>query len=183
MSGSQEPELESLRSMCMAPGMIPAFCCDITHQIMKPHSPSNWDHLQPPSASAFEYFSQAGYEQTVIFLSYNSTAMKLGIFRRRFHPEEKRLLRKWNTSCMNPNQEMKEREQGDSKWLEESFVATTSEHSQACIKGKNVGCQGVTMQVIESKVTALGQERKASALNMHPSFPRRSLTCKTISDK
>lgn len=75
----------------------------------------------------FEHISQAECEQTVIFLNYNPTAMKLGIFWRRFHPEEKRLLRKYQ--LYEPNQEMKEREKGEcSTWR--ILTAPSPEHSQ-----------------------------------------------------
>lgn len=37
----------------------------------------------------FEHISEAEYEQMVVFLNYNPTAMKCGIFWHRFHPEEK----------------------------------------------------------------------------------------------
>ena len=84
-------------------------CCDIMHQKSKPPRSCWWAHLQPPSASIWTHFSGED-EQMVVFLNYNPTAMKLGIFRHHFHPEEKWLLQKWNTSCMKPNQEIKERD-------------------------------------------------------------------------
>lgn len=64
----------------------------------------------------------------------------------------------------------REKERRDSEWLEESRVATTSEHRQARVEGKRDGCRGVTPQATESRVTALGQEGTAPALNTHRLF-------------
>lgn len=105
--------------------------------------------------------------------------MKLGIFRHPFHPEEKWLLRKWNTSCTNPNHEMKETEKGETTWVGESpsyFLRAQPVQS----KDERVGCYRVTIQV-ESRVTVLGQKRRASVFNTHRSFPGKILTCKIIS--
>lgn len=127
----------------------------------------------------FEHISQARYEQTVVFLNCNPMAMKLGIFRHPFHPEEKWLLRKWNTSCTNPNHEMKETEKGETTWVGESpsyFLRAQPVQS----KDERVGCYRVTIQV-ESRVTVLGQKRRASVFNTHRSFPGKILTCKIIS--
>ena len=80
---------------------------------------------------------------------------------------------------MNPNGEMREKKQrvGDL----ENHLWRPPQSTASAYESKIVGYWRVITQVKERKVKTLRKESKTSLLNTYPSFPRRSLTYKTIS--